>query len=128
MQVDDSAPAPAEGALVAGTYDLGSRSLYTGLGGLAGPIGDPIRQTFELIGSGTSWTLQVATISPTGISRQTVTLTVAGTHLNLASSCPSGGGTGGFNGVAGFTAATGSLILYDLASSGPVREDAYARR
>jgi hypothetical protein len=48
VMVDDNAPGPEGGALVAGTYDLDAQIVYTSPGGPTGSAGDPVQQTFVL--------------------------------------------------------------------------------
>ena len=76
--IDSEPPATAGGALVAGTYDLTERILFTYAGGAAGPAGEPLAQTIVLSGSGTDWSLDVANLSAAAASRQTMAVTLVG--------------------------------------------------
>jgi hypothetical protein len=131
VQVDDSAPAPAGGTLVAGTYDLTERILYTNPGGPVGPTGgDPKRETMILAFTDGAWSLSVASLTGAVASRRLATVAPSGTRLGLVATCPAAGdgGTGGSAGGLYFTASEQALRLLEIRASGPVALDSYKRR
>jgi hypothetical protein len=135
IQVDDSAPGPAGGTLVTGTYDLVERTAYTSPGGATGPIGAPRQETIVLTGSGLDFTISGAALSAGTLARQTVaaTLSSAQFRLQIISTCPPP--AAGADGGAGtppvyyyYTAADATLTLYRIAPVGPVEANSYLRR
>ena len=88
--IDSEPPATAGGALVAGTYDLTERILFTYAGGATGPAGEPLAQTIVLSGSGTDWSLELADLSAATASRQTMAVTLVGSggQLRATATCP----------------------------------------
>ena len=136
VMLDSEPPATAGGALVAGTYDLTERILFTYAGGTTGPAGEPLAQTIVLSGAGTDWSLDFADLSAATASRQTMALTLVGSggQMRATATCPDSGADAGADaGGAGptifyFTAAERTLTLHRFASSGPVRSDTYVMR
>ncbi len=109
--IDSEPPATAGGALVAGTYDLTERILFTYAGGATGPAGEPLAQTILLSGSGTDWSLDLADLSAATASRQSMAVTLVGSggQLRATATCPGPGADGGAD--AGGTGAT-TLLLH----------------
>ena len=138
VMIDSEPPVTAGGALVAGTYDLTERILFTYAGGATGPAGEPLAQTIVLSGSGTDWSLNLADLSAATASRQTMAVTLVGSGglLRATATCPGSGAdadAGADAGGAGpmtlyFTTADRMLTLHHFASSGPVRSDTYVMR
>jgi len=136
VMMDSEPPATAGGALVAGTYDLTERILFTYAGGATGPADPPLAQTIVLSGAGTDWSLDLAELSAATASRQTMAVTSVGSsgQLRATATCPGSGADAGADaGGAGptifyFTAADRTLTLHRFASTGPVRSDTYVMR
>jgi hypothetical protein len=138
VMIDSEPPATAGGALVAGTYDLTERILFTYAGGATGPAGEPLAQTIVVSGSGTDWSLNLADLSAATASRQTMAVTLIGSggQLRATATCPGSGADADAGADAGgpvpmtlyFTAADRMLTLHHFASSGPVRSDTYVMR
>jgi hypothetical protein len=137
LMVDEEPPAAQGGALIAGTYDLTERTLFTFAGGAAGPAGEPLAETIALSGAGTDWSLAVADLTAATATRQSLTVTPVGSsgQLRTAVTCPgldaTDAGTDAAAAGAGslyFTAGNGTLTLYRFGSSGPVRADTYVMR
>jgi hypothetical protein len=74
-------PAPEGGTLVDGTYVVTASTLYTGEGGASGATGDEVRMTVRIRGA------QADSVFD-GVNRSAV-LTVDGTRVHSASTCPS---------------------------------------
>jgi hypothetical protein len=137
VMIDSEPPATAGGALVAGTYDLTERILFTYAGGATGPAGEPLAQTIVVSGSGTDWSLNLADLSAAAANRETMAVTLVGSggQLRATATCPGSSGADGGADAAGadptifyFTAADRTLTLHRFASSGPVRSDTYVMR
>jgi hypothetical protein len=136
VMIDSEPPATGGGALVAGTYDLTERILFTYAGGATGPAGEPLAQTLVLSGAGTDWSLDLADLSAATASRQTMTVTLVGSggQLRATATCPGAGADAGADAGGGgptilyFTAGDRALTLHRFASSGPVRSDTYVMR
>ena len=136
VMIDSEPPATAGGALVAGTYDLTERILFTYAGGATGPAGEPLAQTVVLSGSGTDWSMDLADLSAATASRQTMAVTLVGSggQLRATTTCPGSGADAGADAGAAsptilyFTVADRALTLHRFASSGPVRSDTYVMR
>jgi len=138
IQIDDSAPAPAGGTLVPGTYDLVEQIAYTSPGGATGPLGDATQETIVLAGDGAAFTISGAALTATVTTRQVTTVAVAGAQakLTMTAACPApqpsdddGGAPAQPGVVAYYTAADATLTLYHLQpSGGPVLADSYTRR
>jgi len=139
VMVDDNAPGPEGGALVAGTYDLDAQIVYTSPGGPTGSAGDPVQQTFVLAGDGSNWSLDEATLRAGVAARRASALTVTGAFMQLraTTTCPDpGAGVGGSGGADGgvpastlyYTAGDGMLVVYHVGASGPVEADIYRVR
>lgn len=98
------APAPTGGAITAGTYHLKKISVFTGVGGAAGPLQLAIKQTFAIQGNSAD-VIQDANGTET---RLTSSLTTTGTAVSFARTCPSPepGKTGSYS------AKPGSLVLF----------------
>jgi hypothetical protein len=140
LMVDDNSPAPAGGTLVAGTYDLSERTVFTSPGGATGPAGEPLKKTIVVSGSGTSLSIDEAVLSAAIPSRRTLALELVGAsgQLRVTVTCPSPDPTdGGTNapdaGSAGttpshYTAGDGTLTLHRLGAVGPIESETYAAR
>lgn len=132
VMIDSEPPASAGGALLAGTYDLTERILFTYAGGATGAAGEPLAQTIVLSGSGTDWTLDLADLSAATASRQTMAVALVGSggQLRATTTCPGSGADAGAADSTAFyfTTADRTLTLHRFASSGPVRSDTYVMR
>jgi len=139
IRVDDSAPAPAGGTLVAGVYDLVERIAYTSPGGAVGPAGAPKQETFALAGSGVDFTISSAALSAATATRQVAAAVLASAQfkLTVTATCPApadagtsdgGGPAAGAPAVYYYTASEATLTLYRIGAAGPVQADRYVRR
>jgi hypothetical protein len=130
IQVDDNAPGPEGGTIVAGTYDLVDRSGYTSPGGASGPLGQPTQETLVLAGDGASFTLSRAVLAAGTTTRDsaTVSVTAAQLKLTVTPTCPADDGGAGAPTAYYYTAADNTLTLYRIAASGPVQASTYMRR
>jgi hypothetical protein len=130
IQVDDNAPGPEGGTIVAGTYDLVARNEYTSAGGATGPLDQATQETFLLFGDGASFTLERAVVASGTTTRDsaTVSVTTAQQRLTLTPTCPAGDGGAGTPTAYYYTAADTTLTLYRIAASGPVQASTYMRR
>jgi hypothetical protein len=139
VMVADNSSAPAGGTLVAGTFDLVDRTIYTNPGGATGSAGDPLQQTIVLAGAGASWTMDEAVLTAGTAERGTLALVPGSSlgQLRATGTCPADpgdAGTGAPDAGAGatmsifYTAADGMLILYRFGATGPVQADTYMMR
>ena len=130
VMVDDNAPGPEGGTLVAGTYDLSARIVYTNPGGATGPAGEPLAETIVLSGAGTTWTIEVADLSAASASRRTLSLTLVGSNgqTRATATCPVPEPANANAGPLYYTAADGTLVIYHLGANGPIQADTYTAR
>jgi len=130
IQVDDNAPGPQGGTIVAGTYDVLERVAYTTPGGATGPIGEPTQETVVLTGDGANFTLNRAVLAAGTTTRDSATVTVnlAQRRLTVTRTCPADDGGAGAPTAYSYTASDNTLTLYRIAASGPVQASTYMRR
>ena len=130
IQIDDNAPGPEGGTIVAGTYDLVDRVGYTNPGGATGPTDQPTQETLMLAGDGATFTLDRAVVAAGTTTRDTATVSVtaAQQRLTVTATCPAADGGAGAPTAYYYTAADTTLTLYRIAASGPVQASTYMRR
>jgi hypothetical protein len=95
QMVASAAPAPIGGAITDGTYHLTDVSLYTGVGGNSGPLALSIKQTISIHGD----SVDVAEEANGKVTRLTEVITLAGSSVSMARTCPSAmqGGSGTYS-------------------------------
>ena len=123
VQVADTLPAPAGGTPVDGTYDLTSRTAYTGAGGATGPDGQYSKHTLILAGGGLQEAQQNGSCA---VERTSGTLTFSGAMVTYAQTCPvcSGNNCGG---MAAYSATSTAFTLYTT-DNGKSRADVFTKR
>jgi len=122
-----SPSAATGGQIVAGTYDLTSRTIYNAPDG--GNDGGARRETVVITGSGNSFTVQTAHASGTQHERQNGSVAVSGTTLVFTQTCPApGDGGDDSSGPLGFDATTTSFSIQEMTGSGAIRVNVYTKR
>lgn len=133
IRIDDSAPAPAGGTLVEGTYDLTDLALYTNPAGPTGPLGEPRRETIALAADGATWVMNAIALSAGLAARRTLSVVGVGPQLHATVTCPAADAGPGDAGagpaiVYTYTASGEALTLYRLTAGGAVEAGTYVRR
>jgi hypothetical protein len=115
-----TAPTPAGGAFVGGTYNLVSNILY-GPPGTDFQPGQPFRQTYVLSDvTSTSFTLDQVEAVGTIVARSHETAAVAGMTATFSQTCPDpDGGIDWTSGSYEFTATSSSITLFYSLSGAP---------
>jgi hypothetical protein len=122
-----SPPPPTGGQLVAGTYDLTSRTAYAVPDG--GDFDDaPRRETVIVTGSGATFTIQISQLSGATMRRQSGAASVTGTSLTFAQTCPPPGDGGDEGGTVGYDADGSSFTIHDMGGNGTIRLNVYTKR
>lgn len=108
--VAKSEPAPEGGAVVDGSYELTSVTVYTGPGGMAAPLEADVRWTLEVasgvVAQGFVCTSGCSSPGPARAAR--ATYTISGTTIRSAEICP-----GSRVHVQSYTATKDSIVLYE---------------
>jgi hypothetical protein len=124
--VTGPAPTPAGGPITAGTYDLVSVNVYPGPDAGTNNGQSDQRSTWIISSvTSTSLSLDVIEVSGTTTKRQSGAVTIAGSNVTFAPTCPSGGNGGG---SAAYTATTTTFTLFDMGDSGDLRVKVYNKR
>jgi hypothetical protein len=128
LAVTGPSPAPAGGAVVAGTYNLTSVSLYNTPDGSA-PVTQMGRRTLVVSGvSGTSFTLDQVETSGARTDRSHGTVAIAGTTATFTPTCPPPSDAGDNGGTVGFTTtATTITLINSTKGDGSVEVDVYTK-
>lgn len=84
-------PAAQGGAIVDGTYTMTSATIYTGVGGNAGPTGLTAKVTIAISGA----TIQVASKTKPPDDHVTTTFTTSGSSFTATNTCPDVKSSGG---------------------------------
>jgi len=121
-----SPPAATGGQIVAGTYDLVSRTAYNTPDGGNG-TGNTRRGTIIISGSGNDFTVQISEESGTSFRHQSGTATVNGTMLMFTQTCPIDD-AGDDSGTIGYDADTTTFKIHDQGDSGVQRVNVYTKR
>jgi len=121
-----SPPAATGGQIVAGTYELTSRTAYAVPDGGDG-TGNDRRGTLVITGSGNDFTVQISEESGTSFRHQTGTATVNGTMLMFSQTCPIDDG-GDNSGNVGFDANATTFTIHDQGGNGTIRVSVYTKR
>jgi hypothetical protein len=120
-----SAPSPAGGTIVAGTYDLTSMVRYASADG-GNNTSDDRRQTLVISSViGGSFALQITQVSGTTVERQAGGVIASGTQVTFTPTCPIGGNGGG---SAGYTATSTTFTLFDMTNGGDLRLSVFTKR
>jgi hypothetical protein len=122
-----TAPTPAGGSIVPGTYELTARTIY--VTGDAGGMGDTSarRETFVVTKNGGDIVLETSHVSGTTVQRQKGIVTTNNTMAMFAVSCPPPGDGGDNGGMAGYTATATTFTLFED-KQGMVRVQVYTKR
>jgi hypothetical protein len=121
-------PAATGGQIVAGTYDLTSRTAYNVPDGGNGS-GNDRRETVVVMGSGNTFTIQMTQASGTSRERQSGTITTSGTMLTFTQTCPVPDPDGGDNGgTVGYDATATTFTIHDMGGNGTLRLNVYTKR
>jgi hypothetical protein len=119
-------PTAMGGQIVAGTYELTSRTAFNAPDG--GNNEDPRRETVVVTGSGNSFTIQISQLSGTTRERQSATVTTSGTQLTYTPNCPPPGDGGDNGGTTGYSANATSFTIFDVGGNGTLRPSVYTKR
>ena len=112
---------------MAGTYDLTSSKVYNApVGG--DQDGAPRRETVVVTGSGNDFIAQVSQLSGTTMQRMTGAISVSGTMLTFAQSCPPPVDGGDNGGTTGFDATDTTFTIHDMGGNGTQRLNVYTKR
>jgi hypothetical protein len=122
-------PSPAGGAIVAGSYDLTSVTVYP-TADAGAQLGAEARREVLAASSvtATSLTLQMTQASGTTVVRQAGSVSVSGDQVSFTPTCPPPGDAGDNGGSAGFTATTTTFTLFDTGDNGAFRVSQYQKR
>ena len=122
-----SPPAATGGQIMAGTYDLTSRTAYNAPDG-GDQDGSPRRETVVVTGTGNDFVVQISQVSGTTMRRQTGTISVSGTMLTFAQTCPPAVDGGDNGGIVGFDVTDTTFTIHDMGDNGTQRLNVYTKR
>ena len=120
-----TAPTPAGGTIVAGTYNLSSSTFYGPADGGNGQ-GDVRKTLVASSVTATSFTLDETDMSGARVDRTHGTVAISGTTVTYTPSCPAPGDGGDNGGSASFTATSTTFTLID-SKSGGTRVEVYTK-
>lgn len=119
-------PTANGGTVMAGTYDLMSKKIYSVLdGGVA--LSSELSTLVISSVTSTSFTLDMLDESGTQVQRSSGPVTISGTTLTFAPTCPAAGDGGNQGGTVGFTANGVTLTIFETSSQG-TRVSVYNKR
>jgi len=120
-QGNGQVPTANGGTIIAGTYDLTSRKVYGSDGGVT-LSAQMSSLTISAVTPGVSFTLDTIDESGTQVQRASGPVTISGTTLTFAPTCPVGSNQGG---TVSYTANGANLTIIETKSDGSTTVSVY---